>query len=295
MTTAPSNAQSERRPTPDEIHGQKLPYPASQEDMNLAPDSDLSNYQAAGKLSGKVAIITGGDSGIGRAVAIAYAMEGAKVAILYNVNDADADKTAAMVKERGSECLPIKMDVRKPEECESAVQQTLDKFGKINILVNNAAFQMVQRDLADLTIKQFHETFETNVFGYFHMFKAALPHLQAGDVIINTGSIVGKMGKGMLVDYSASKGAVHTLTKSLAQALAEKKIRVNCVVPGPVWTPNIPATMPIDKVEGYDSDNAMKRAGQPEELAPAYVFLAAEDSSFMTGALVDVTGGQLSS
>ncbi|MGB7085604.1 MAG: SDR family oxidoreductase [Phormidesmis sp.] len=291
MTTS----QQERRPTPDEIHAQQLPYPASQEDMNLAPDSDLSNYKAAGKLTGKVAIITGGDSGIGRAVAIAYAMEGANVAILYNVNDADADKTKAMVEEKGGQCLPIKMDVREPEACEAAVQQTIEKFGQLNILVNNAAFQMVQRDLADLTIKQFHETFETNIFGYFHMFKAAAPYLEAGDVIINTGSIVGKIGKGMLVDYSSSKGAVHTFTKSLAQNLADKKIRVNAVVPGPVWTPNIPATMPADKVEGYDSDNAMSRAGQPEELAPAYVFLAAEDSSFMTGALVDVTGGQLSS
>ncbi|MGB3292253.1 MAG: SDR family oxidoreductase [Phormidesmis sp.] len=291
MTTS----QQERRPTPDEIPGQKLPYPASQEDMTPAPDSDLSNYKAAGKLTDKVAIITGGDSGIGRAVAIAYAMEGANVAILYNVNDADAEKTKSMVEDRGGQCLPIKMDVREPEACEAAVQQTIDKFGKLNILVNNAAFQMVQKDLADLTIKQFHETIETNVFGYFHMFKAAFPHLKEGDVIINTGSIVGKMGKGMLVDYATSKGAVHAFTKSLAQNLADKKIRVNSVVPGPVWTPNIPATMPKEKVDQYDTDNAMGRAGQPEELAPAYVFLAAEDSSFMTGALVDVTGGQLSS
>jgi NAD(P)-dependent dehydrogenase (short-subunit alcohol dehydrogenase family) len=290
-----SATQAERRPTPDEIPGQQLPYPASQEDMMPAPDSDLSNYKAADKLKGKVAIISGGDSGIGRAVAIAYAMEGANVAILYNANDKDADKTKQMVEDKGGECLPIKMDVRQPEACEAAVQQTIDQFGKLNILVNNAAFQMVQRDLADLTIKQFHETIETNVFGYFHMFKAAFPHLKEGDVIINTGSIVGKMGKGMLVDYATSKGAVHTFTQSLAQNLAEKKIRVNAVVPGPVWTPNIPATMPMDKVEGYDSDNAMGRAGQPEELAPAYVFLAAEDSSFMTGALVDVTGGQISS
>ncbi|CAN5819352.1 glucose 1-dehydrogenase [soil metagenome] len=290
-----TSTQSERRPTPDEIPGQKLPYPASQEDMTPAPDSDLSNYKAAGKLTGKVAIITGGDSGIGRAVAIAYAMEGANVAILYNVNDKDADKTKSMVEERGGQCLPIKMDVRKPEECEAAVTKTIDKFGQLNILVNNAAFQMVQKDLADLTIKQFRETIETNVFGYFHMFKAALPHLKEGDVIINTGSIVGKMGKGMLVDYATSKGAIHALTKSLAQNLADQKIRVNAVVPGPVWTPNIPATMPIEKVDQYDTDNAMGRAGQPEELAPAYVFLAAEDSSFMTGALVDVTGGQLSS
>lgn len=293
MSTAA--AKQERRPKPEDMHGQQLPYPASQADMDIAPDSDLSNYKAAGKLTGKVAIITGGDSGIGRAVAIAYAMEGANVAILYNVNDEDADKTKSLVEARGGECLPIKMDVRKPEECEAAVKQTVEKFGKLNILVNNAAFQMVRKDITELTIKQFHETYETNVFGYFHMFKAAFPHLKEGDVIINTGSIVGKIGKGFLVDYASSKGAVHTFTKSLAQNLAEKKIRVNCVVPGPVWTPNIPATMTEEQVATYDDDNFMKRAGQPEELAPSYVFLAAEDSSFMTGALIDVTGGQLSS
>ena len=287
-------SKQERRPKPEDMDGQTLDYPASQENMNIAPDSDLSNYKPAGKLTDKVAIITGGDAGIGRAVAIAYAMEGANVSILYNASDDDAQKTKSMVEDRGGKCLPIKMDVRKPEECESAVQQTIDEFGKLDILVNNAAFQMVQKDLADLTIKQFHETFETNIFGYFHMFKAAYPHLKEGDVIINTGSIVGKIGKGMLLDYSSSKGAVHTFTKSLAQNLADKKIRVNAVVPGPVWTPNIPATMPEKKVAEYDSDNAMSRAGQPEELAPAYVFLAAEDSSFMTGALVDVTGGQMS-
>ena len=289
-----SAEQNERRPGPEDIGAEQLAYPASQEDMKLAPDSDLSNYKAAGKLIGKVAIITGGDSGIGRAVAIAYAMEGANVSILYNASDDDAAKTKSLVEERGGQCLTVKMDVRKPEECEDAVKQTVDKFGDLNILVNNAAFQMVRKDLADLTIKQFHETFETNIFGYFHMFKAAMPHLKEGDVIINTGSIVGKIGKKFLVDYASSKGAVHTFTKSLAQNLAEKKIRVNSVVPGAVWTPNIPATMEPDQVDGFDDANAMKRAAQPEELAPSYVFLAAEDSSFMTGALVDVTGGQLS-
>ncbi len=285
----------ERRPTPDELPAQQLAKTASQADMALAPDSDLSNYQAADKLKGKVAIITGGDSGIGRAVAIAYAMEGASSAILYNASDDDAQKTKELVEERGGQCLPIKMDVRRPEECEAAVKQTVEKFGDLNILVNNAAFQMVRKDLADLTIKQFHETFETNIFGYFHMFKAAAPHLSEGDVIINTGSIVGKIGKKFLVDYASSKGAVHTFTKSLAQALASKKIRVNAVVPGPVWTPNIPATMTREQVGTFDDANAMERSGQPEELAPSYVFLAAADSSFMTGALIDVTGGQLSS
>lgn len=284
----------ERRPGPDEMPAQQLAYPASQEDMALAPDSDLSNYKAAGKLTDKVAIITGGDSGIGRAVAITYAMEGANVSIIYNASDDDAEKTKSLVEERGGKCLPIKIDVRKPEECESAVKQTIDKFGKLDILINNAAFQMVQMDIEDLTIKQFHETFETNIFGYFHMFKAAYPHLKEGSIIINTGSIVGKLGKKFLVDYSSSKGAIHTFTLSLAQALADKKIRVNAVVPGAVWTPNIPSTMTKDQVGSFDDANAMERAGQPEELAPSYVFLAAEDSSFITGALLDVTGGQIS-
>ena len=286
--------KQERRPTPDDIPPQQLEYPASQADMTPQPDSDLSNYSPAGKLEGKVAFITGADSGIGRAVAIAYAMEGAEVAIFYNVNDGDAEKTKEMVKDIGNkDCLIIKGDVRNYEDCENAIKQVVDRFGKLNILINNAAYQMVQKKFEDLSIEQFRRTMETNVFGYFYMVKAALPHLEEGDVIINTGSIVGKMGKGMLIDYSTSKGAVHTFTKSLAMNLGDRGIRVNSVVPGPVWTPNIPATMPEKKVGNYDTDGIIKRAAQPEELAPAYVFLGSSDSSFVTGALYDVTGGQL--
>ena len=286
--------EKERRPTPDDIPPQQLEYPASQADMTPQPDSDLSNYSPAGKLEGKVAFITGADSGIGRAVAIAYALEGAEVAIFYNVNDGDAEKTKEMVKNIGNkDCLIIKGDVRKYEDCESAIKQVVDRFGKLSILINNAAYQMVQKKFEDLSIEQFRRTMETNVFGYFYMVKAALPHLEKGDVIINTGSIVGKMGKGMLIDYSTSKGAVHTFTKSLAMNLGDRGIRVNSVVPGPVWTPNIPATMPEKKVGNYDTDGIIKRAAQPEELAPAYVFLGSSDSSFVTGALYDVTGGQL--
>jgi NAD(P)-dependent dehydrogenase (short-subunit alcohol dehydrogenase family) len=285
----------EFRPTPDQIPGQQLPYPASQEDMTPSPDTDLSNYQPANKLQGKVALITGGDSGIGRAVAIAFAMEGADVAILYNVNDQDAEVTQSMVEEKGRQCLIIKGDVRDPDTCRSAVEQTIVNFGHLNILVNNAAYQMCQERFEDISEEQFRQTLETNVFGYFYMAKAAVPYLQKNDVIINTGSIVGKIGKEFLIDYAASKGAVHSFTKALALNLAERKIRVNAVVPGPVWTPNIPATMPKEMVEGFDQDAALKRAAQPEELAPAYVFLACQDSSFVTGALVDITGGQLSS
>ena len=286
---------NERRPTPDQIPEQQLEYPASQRDMTPQPDSDLSNYSPANKLTGKVALITGGDSGIGRAVAIAYAMEGAEVAIIYHANETDAQDTKKMVKEiGGKDCLVIQADVRNYEDCEQAVGQVVERFGKLNILINNAAYQMVQKKFEDITLEQFRRTMETNVFGYFHMVKAAISHLKEGDIIINTGSVVGKMGKGMLVDYSASKGAVHTFTKSLALNLGDRGIRVNSVVPGPVWTPNIPATMPVEKVGNYDTDGIIKRAAQPEELAPAFVFLGSSDSSFVTGALYDVTGGQLS-
>jgi NAD(P)-dependent dehydrogenase (short-subunit alcohol dehydrogenase family) len=284
----------DRRPTPDDIPPQQLDYPASQRDMIPQPDSDLSNYQAANKLKGKVALITGGDSGIGRAVAIAYAMEGAEVAIFYNENDVDAQDTKKMVKDIGNkDCLIIKGDVREARDCQKGIDKVVEQFGRLNILVNNAAYQMTQEKFEDISIEQFRRTMETNVFGYFYMVKAALPYLQSDDVIINTGSIVGKMGKGMLVDYATSKGAVHTFTKSLAQNLGDRGIRVNYVVPGPVWTPNIPATMPVDKVDNYDTDGILKRAAQPEELAPVYVFMASSDSSFVTGALYDVTGGQL--
>ncbi|MEY2857808.1 MAG: hypothetical protein RLZZ74_2120 [Cyanobacteriota bacterium] len=286
---------AEFRPEPNEIPALQLDYPASQRDMVPQPDTDLSNYQPAGKLTGKVALITGGDSGIGRAVAIAYAMEGAKIAILYNTHDEDASDTRAAVEEQNSECLTIKADVRDPQACRSAVDETIDQFGRLDILVNNAAYQACQETFEDLSEEQFRRTMETNIFGYFYMAKAAVPHLQADSVIINTGSIVGKIGKEFLIDYAASKGAVHSFTKALALNLAERNIRVNAVVPGPVWTPNIPATMPADMVENFDTDSAMKRAAQPEELAPAYVFLAAQDSSFVTGAMLDVTGGQLSS
>jgi NAD(P)-dependent dehydrogenase (short-subunit alcohol dehydrogenase family) len=288
-------SNEEQRPKSEDIHGQKLPYPAKQSEMNPQPDSDLSNYKAAGKLTGKVALITGADSGIGRAVAIAFALEGADVAILYNENDDDADTTRALVEAKGRRCLVIKSDVRDSEACRAAVKRTVDELGGLNILVNNAAYQMAQQKFEDVTEEQFRRTFETNIFGYFYMAQAALPHLSEGDAIINTGSIVGLVGHPLLVDYTATKGAIHAFTKSLALNLGERGIRVNCVVPGPVWTPNIPATMPIEEVENFGHEVALKRPGQPEELAPAYVLLASSDGSFMTGSLVEVTGGKLSS
>ena len=284
---------TELRRTSEEISGQQLPYPASQADMNPAPDSDLSNYKPAGKLTDKVAIITGADSGIGRAVAIAFAMEGAYIAIVYNENTDDANKTKEMVERKGRKCLVIQADVRSEAACQEAVKQTVDTYGKLNILINNAAYQMVQQKLEDITEEQLRRTFETNIFGYFFMAKAALPHLQSGDAIVNTGSIVGIVGNPILVDYTATKGAIHAFTKSLAIQLGERNIRINCVAPGPVWTPNIPATMPTNEVKNFGHEVALARPGQPEELAPAYVLLACSEGSFITGSIVEVTGGKL--
>ncbi len=287
--------QEEFRPEAQEIKGQKLPYPAKQSDMEQQPDSDLSNYKAANKLIDKVAIITGADSGIGRAVAIAFAMEGADVAIIYNENDSDAEETKRMVEAKGRKCLNIKADVRNRSACFEAVEETVKAYGKLNILINNAAFQKTQERLEDITEEQLRRTFETNIFGYFFMAQAALPHLTNGDAIVNTGSIVGLTGHQLLVDYTSTKGAIHAFTKSLALQLGERNIRVNAVIPGPVWTPNIPGTMPKEEVENFGHEVALGRPGQPEELAPAYVLLASSDGSFITGALLEVTGGRLSS
>ncbi|MBC8141239.1 MAG: SDR family oxidoreductase [Armatimonadetes bacterium] len=284
---------NEPRPMANEIPAQQLPFPASQSDMKPAPDSDLSQYRAAGKLRGKSALITGGDSGIGRAVAVAFAKEGANVAILFNESNDDAAETCRMVESHGGRCLMIQADVRSEELCKDAVAKTVKAFGALNILVNNAAYQKAQEKFEDITAEDFRRTFETNIFGYFYMAQAAAKHMTEGDTIINTGSIVGIVGIPILVDYSATKGAIHAFTKSLAQALAPRKIRVNCVAPGPVWTPAIPATMPVSEVKNFGHEVAMERPGQPEELAPAYVYFASHgDSSFTTGAILEVTGGK---
>ncbi len=283
----------EYRPKAEEMKGQKLPFPAKQSDMAQQPDSDLSNYRPAGKLERKVALITGADSGIGRAVAIAFAMEGAKIAVLYNENDEDARATQRTIEDKKGECLLLRRDVRDMADCEAAIEQTVERFGALDILVNNAAYQMAQKRFEDLTEEQFRRTLETNLLGCFRMIKAALPHLAEGSAIINTGSIVGIVGHPMLVDYTASKGAIHAFTKSLAIQFGERGIRVNAVLPGPVWTPAIPGTMPIEEVENFGHEVALGRPGQPEELAPAFVFLASSDGSFTTGSLVEVTGGKL--
>ncbi len=292
----PNMEQGEPRPTPDDLTGDKLPFPANQSDMNPQPDSDLSQYRPAQKLVGKVALITGADSGIGRAVAVAFAKEGANVAIVYLAEDSDAEETRRMVAEAGQTCLIIKADVRDKAACLDAVKQTVDRFGGLNILVNNAAYQMAQKDFLDITEEQLRRTFDTNILGYMFMAQAALPHLKKFDTIINTGSVVGFTGLEILIDYASTKAAIHTFTKSLALSLGEKGIRVNCVAPGPVWTPAIPATMPSEEVAQFGHEVALGRAGQPEELAPAYAFLASwADSSFVTGASLEFTGGRLSS
>ena len=274
---------------------QKLPYPARQADMKLQPQSELTAYKAAGKLQGKVALITGADSGIGRAVAVAFALDGADVAVLYNENTQDAEETRRLVETHQRRCLLLQHDVRDPAQCRQAVARTRAELGGLNILVNNAAYQMAQEKFEDITEEQIRRTFDTNILGYIWMAQAALPHLKSGDSIINTGSIVGLTGHPMLIDYTATKSAIHAFTKSLATHLGERNIRVNCVVPGPVWTPNIPGTMPLEDIKDFGYEVALKRPGQPEELAPAYVLLASPDGSFMTGSLVHVTGGKLSS
>lgn len=283
------------RPMAEDMPADQLPYPARQEDMAVTPQSSLSDYKPAGKLLGKRALVTGADSGIGRAVALAFALEGAQVAILYNENDADAARTQEMVQARGGQCTVLKADVRDRAQCAQAVSDAVGAMGGLDILVNNAAFQKVHAKFEDIAEEDFRRTLETNIFGYFHMAQLALPHLKEGDAIVNTGSIVGLVGNEMLIDYCASKGAIHAFTKALALNLADRKIRVNCVAPGPVWTPNIPGTMPADEVEHFGHEVAMKRPGQPEELAPAYVYLASQDSSFVTGIILEVTGGKLSS
>ena len=283
--------QQEFRPKADELNSAVQSFPAIQAKMTPEPDSDLSNYKADGKLTGKVALITGGDSGIGRAVAIAFAKEGANVAIIY-LEAEEAQETKRLAERFGTNCLTIASDVRSKAKCEQAVEQVVSEFGQLNILVNNAAYQHIVEKITDITEEQLRRTFDTNILGYFFMVQAALPHLHEGDSIINTGSIVGKKGEPKLVDYASTKGAIHAFTMSLATQLGEQKIRVNAVLPGPIYTPFLPgAGMGPDGVVKAAAKTILERPGQPEELAPAYVLLASSDGSYITGSLLDVNGG----
>ncbi|SHJ11167.1 SDR family oxidoreductase [Desulfosporosinus lacus] len=261
--------------------------------MNPLPISEDDSYVGSNKLNGKVAIITGGDSGIGRAVSIAYAKEGADIVIVYFNEHEDAQATKRRVEELGRRCQVLAGDIGNEAFCLHVVDQTMQTFGKLDILVNNAGEQHPQNSLLDITSEQLERTFRTNIFGYFYLTKAALPHLKAGSVIINTASITAYEGHDQLIDYSASKGAVVSFNRSLSESLSKLGIRVNGVAPGPIWTPLIPASFQADQVATFGSTTPMQRAGQPKELAPAYVFLASADSSYMSGQVLHINGGTI--
>ncbi|MEJ7760293.1 MAG: SDR family oxidoreductase [Gemmatimonadaceae bacterium] len=269
--------------------------PGLESAVNPRPKFESPAYRAAGKLEGKVALITGGDSGIGRAVALLYAREGADVAILYLPEEqSDAEETGAAIEGEGRRALLIPTDVTSMENCQSAVDETVSELGKLDILVNNAAFQMNKDSIEEVSEEQWDHTFKTNIYGYFYMTKAALPHLREGSCIINTGSITGFEGGKTLLDYASTKGAIHAFTKSLAQNLIERKIRVNGVAPGPVWTPLNPVASTAEKITKFGADTPMGRPGQPEEMAPTYVFLASNaDSSYITGEIIALLGGDV--
>ena len=261
--------------------------------MRPRPVAQDAKHRGSGKLDGKVALITGGDSGIGRAVAIAFAKEGADVAISYLNEHEDAEETKREVEQEGRRCLLIPGDIGKEKFCFDVVKRTVKELGRLDVLVNNAAEQHPQESIEKITAAQLERTFRTNIFSFFFMTKAAMPHLKEGSAIINTTSVTAYRGSAELLDYSSTKGAIVSFTRSLALALAEKGIRVNGVAPGPIWTPLIPASFPEDKVAKFGADVPMKRAGQPEEVAPSYVFLASDDASYMAGQILHPNGGEV--
>ncbi|HET7580980.1 MAG TPA: SDR family oxidoreductase [Bacillales bacterium] len=267
--------------------------PGHEGEMTPKPIAEDPKYRASGKLTGKKALITGGDSGIGRAVAIAFAKEGADVAVVYLNENEDAAETQRQVEQLGRRCLTFPGDLADEPFCNEVVTRSAAQLGGIDILVNNAAEQHPQTSFEMISAGQLEKTFRTNVFSYFYMTKAALSYLSPGSAIINTASITAYKGNATLIDYSATKGAVVSFTSSLSQSLVDRGIRVNGVAPGPIWTPLIPSTFPPEQVQAFGSDTPMKRAGQPEELAASYVFLACDDSSYMTGQLLHVNGGTI--
>jgi NAD(P)-dependent dehydrogenase (short-subunit alcohol dehydrogenase family) len=271
---------------------QQQRQPGREHRMDPPPDYQ-PRYPGSGRLDGKVALITGGDSGIGRAVAVAMAREGANVAIVYLEEDADADEALRAVEDEGGEAIKMAGDIGDEAFCRAAVKETVERFGRLDILVNNAAEQHEVDDFRDLSAEQLERTFRTNVFGYFYMTKAALEHIGSGGSIINTTSITAYQGYPSMVDYSATRGAIVAFTRSMAGALAEKGIRVNAVAPGPIWTPLIPASFDAEKVAKHGKSAPMKRAGQPNEVASCYVFLACEDASYMSGQVLHPNGGNI--
>jgi len=267
--------------------------PGVQHNMKNAPETIRADYRGSEKLKGKIALITGGDSGIGKSAAVHFAREGADLAIIYLEEDADADDTKRMVEEEGRQCLLIKGDVRDRTFCTEAIEKTLDKFGNLNVVVNNAAVQFPEESLGDIDIDNLHRTFETNIYSYFYLGKEALKHLKTGDAIVNTTSVTAYRGSHHLIDYASTKGAIVSFTRSLSKLLAKKGIRVNAIAPGPIWTPLIPATFGKEKLENFGKNVPMERPGQPSELGPAYVFLACKDSSYITGQVLHINGGEI--
>jgi NAD(P)-dependent dehydrogenase (short-subunit alcohol dehydrogenase family) len=283
--------QTSARQYPSDVPDQHLDKPGQEADMQLKPQFLAPEYRGSGKLEGMKALITGGDSGIGRAVAVLFAREGADVAIVYLASHDDAQETRRCIEKEGRRCLLIAGDVKDSKFCNEAVAKTVAEFDKLDILVNNAAFQEHAHSLEDITDERMEETFTTNILGYMRMARAALPHLKAGSCIINTGSVTGLKGSAKLLDYSATKGAIHAFTMSLASSLIEKGIRVNAVAPGPVWTPLNPADQSSKEIVEFGKSTDFKRPAQPEELSPAYVFLASPVcSSYITGIVLPITG-----
>lgn len=270
---------------------QKQNAPGTEVDMNPIADHGETSYKGSGKLTGRKALITGGDSGIGRAVAIAFAREGADVVISYLNEDDDARETARLVEEAGRKAVLISGDIQDEAHCKQLIQQTVDELGGLDILVNNAAFQMAHESLQDISTDELDRTFRTNIFSMFYLCKAAEEHLKPGSTVVNTTSVNAYKPNPQLLAYAATKAAIQNFSANLGQVWADKGIRVNCVAPGPVWTPLIPSTMPAEKVKTFGQDVPLKRAGQPAELAPIYVLLASDDSSYMTGSTIQVTGG----
>jgi NAD(P)-dependent dehydrogenase (short-subunit alcohol dehydrogenase family) len=267
--------------------------PGSEAAMKPRPESSAKEYLASGKLKGKVALISGGDSGIGRSVAITFAKEGANVAIAYLNEEQDAKDTQQMIEQLGRECITIAGDIGDANFCRQMIEKTVSSFGQLDVLVNNAAEQHPQQSVEDISEEQLEKTFRTNVFSMFHTVKAALPHMKSGARIINTTSVTAYRGSAHLLDYSATKGAIVAFTRSLSQQLAERGIYVNAVAPGPIWTPLIPATFSAEQVEKFGTSVPLGRAGQPDEIAPCYVFLACDDSSYMTGQVLHPNGGEV--
>jgi NAD(P)-dependent dehydrogenase (short-subunit alcohol dehydrogenase family) len=267
--------------------------PGRESKMAPRPLAERREYRGSGKLKGKVALITGGDSGIGRAVAILFAKEGADVAISYLNEHKDAKETQREVEQEGSKCLLLPGDIGNERTCKKMVADTVKEFDRLDVLVNNAAEQHPQEDIRKITSQQLERTFRTNIFSYFYFVKAAVDHLKPGSTIINTTSVTAYRGSSHLLDYASTKGAIVAFTRSLSEALVEKGIRVNGVAPGPIWTPLIPATFPAKHVSQFGSDVPMKRAGEPAEVAPCFVFLACDDSSYVTGQVLHPNGGEI--